>query len=223
MHLLPVVHDRGTAFAYDCHGCGRCCRHKAIRVSPYEVARLAEVLATTTSDVLGRWVDLDTNTLHQRDGGWCAFYDGGCSVHPGRPLACRFYPLGWNAKTDGTEAILQLSPHPESEGVYGTGGTVGAYLTSQETAPYERASWRYSVVLQRLRAALGADGPDPGEPPPIFDLDAALAEAGGPIPDGVEARVDRHLALLHEWLDAAGAPRIEALPGQDKEKQGATA
>lgn len=220
MHLLPVVRDRDEAFSYACHGCGRCCVHKAIRVDTYAVARLADALGTTTGDVLDRYVDAGTSTLRQRDGGACVFYDGGCSVHPGRPLACRLYPLGWSARTDGTESFLQLSGHPGSPGVYGTDGTVADYLASQETAPYERASWRYAAVLRRLRAALEADGPDPGDPPPIADVDAALAEAGGPVPDDVEARVECHLALLHAWLDAAGAPRPDAGAGQASQKQG---
>jgi len=220
MRLLPVVHDRETAFAYACHGCGRCCHHKAIHVGPYAVARLAEVLGTATTDVLDRYVDPETSTLRQTAGGACVFYDGGCSVHPGRPLSCRLYPLGWSAQADGSEVFLQLSGHPDSPGVTGTDGTVAGYLASQETAPYERASWRYAAVLQRLRAGVEADGPDPGDPPSVTDVDAALAEAGEPVPDDVEARVERHLALLHDWLDAAGAPRVERAPHQAGGTQG---
>ncbi|MEL6616892.1 MAG: YkgJ family cysteine cluster protein [Bacteroidota bacterium] len=210
MHLLPVVHDRESAFAYTCHGCGRCCYHKGIRVGPYTVARLAETLATTTTEVWDRYVDAETSTLRQRPDGACVFFDGGCSVHPGRPLACRVYPLGWTQKTDGSEAFLQVSPHPESAGVYGQGGTVADYIASQETAPYEAATQRYAGVLVRLRAALAFDGPEVGEMPPITDVDAAVRAdcdaRGVPVPDDVEARVDLHLALLHRWLDAAGAP-----------------
>lgn len=210
MHLLPVVRGREAAFSYTCQGCGRCCYHKAIRVAPYAVARLADVLGTTTGDVLDRYIDPATSTLRQRDGGACVFYDDGCTVHAGRPLACRLYPLGWSGRMDGAESFHQLSGHPRSEGLYGTDGTVEGYLASQETAPYERASWRYAAVLDRLRRAAEADGPDPGDPPPMMDVDDALAadaEATGTrAPADVEARVERHLALLHQWLDEAGAP-----------------
>lgn len=206
MHLLPVVRDREAAFSYVCQGCGRCCYHKAIRVDPYAVARLADALDTTTGDVLDRYVDPATSTLRQRDGGACVFYDDGCTVHPGRPLACRLYPLGWSGQTDGTETFHELSPHPQTEGVYGTDGTVAGYLTSQETALYEHASWRYTAVLDRLRRAAEVDGPDPGEPPSLMDIDAALAQTGAAPSGRVEARVGWHLDLLHRWLDTAGAP-----------------
>jgi hypothetical protein len=35
---------RDSAFTYACHACNRCCRNKAIRVSPYEILRLARYL-----------------------------------------------------------------------------------------------------------------------------------------------------------------------------------
>lgn len=215
LRLLPVAHDRETAFSYTCHGCGRCCYHKAIRVDPYAVARLADALGTTTTEVLARYVEPETSTLRQSDDGACVFFDGGCSVHPGRPLACRLYPLGWAAQQDGRETFLQLSPHPESEGEYGTDGTVAEYIESQETAPYEWGSRRYARVLGRLRAALDADGPDPGDPPFVTDIDEAVRHHcethGEAIPDDVEARVDLHLVLLHAWLDSAGAPSARTL------------
>lgn len=228
MDLLPVVRSRDDAFAYACGGCGRCCAHKDIRVDPYAVARLADVLGASTTEVLERYVEPETLMLRQAEGGACVFYDGGCSVHPGRPLSCRLYPLGWTAQADGTEAFLELSAHPETLGVYGGPGTVADYLEAQGTAPYERASWRYAAVLDRLRHALAdgseaeARGPEPADgagldgaglevpTPPVLDVDAALeadaAATGERPPDGVEARVERHLALLHRWLDAAGAP-----------------
>ena len=210
MHVLPVVRDRETTFSYTCHGCGRCCYNKGIRVGPYEAARLAVALGTTTTDVLGRYVHSDTQMLRQSPDGACVFCDGGCSVHGGRPLVCRLYPLGWTSAPDGSEAFTELSPHPETEGEYGDRGTVADYLASQGTAPYQHAAIRYAAVLRRLRAAFDIDGPDPGEPPPMMDVSAAVradCEARGvPVPEDVEARVDLHLALLHRWLDAAGAP-----------------
>ena len=211
MTLLPVARTRASAFAYACRGCGRCCHHKQIRVDTYAVARLAEALGVATGEVLDRYIDADTSTLKQTDNGACVFFDdSGCTVHSGRPLACRLYPLGWFSDRQNDEAFGELSPHPETDGIYSTDGTVADYLEAQGTAPYESAAQRYAEVLWRLNAALEMDGPDPGEPPPITDVDAAVeaecATHGAPVPDGLEARVDLHLALLHRWLDAAGAP-----------------
>ena len=213
--LAPGTLARGDAYAYACHGCGRCCYGKSIRVSPYEAARLADVLGTSTTAVLARDVDPATGALRRTDTGACTYFrGGGCSVHAGRPLACRLYPLGWLVAPSGEEVFVRYEGHPESEGVTGTDGTVQGYLDGQGTTPYQQSARRYEVVLRRLRIALEADGPDPGEPPPVADVDAAVgadcAARGVPVPEGVEARVDLHLALLHRWLDGAGAPPAEA-------------
>ncbi|GAB5533867.1 MAG: hypothetical protein Rubg2KO_01160 [Rubricoccaceae bacterium] len=216
MTLLPVARTRESAFAYACHGCGRCCTHKKIRVDAYAVARLAETLGVPTGEVMDRYIDADTSTLKQTEDAACVFLDdSGCGVHSGRPLACRLYPLGWfSDRATGDESFGELSPHPETDGIYSTDGTVADYLEAQGTAPYERAARRYAEVLWRLNEALELDGPDPGEPPPIYDVDAAVetdcAARDVPVPEGVEARVDLHLELLHRWLDAAGAPASSA-------------
>lgn len=211
MHLLPVARTRESTFSYTCHGCGRCCHGKQIRVGPYEAARLAEVLGTTTTDVFAQYVVPETSALRQTEEGACVFLNGnGCGVHTGRPTACRLYPLSWFGAHNGREAFAELSAHPQTEGVYGTDETVDDYLRTQETAPYERAAWRYAEAMKRLALAAEADGPDPGDPPPLTDVDAAVTAdctaRGVPVPDDVEARVDLHLEILHRWLDAAGAP-----------------
>lgn len=210
MTLLPVAHTRQSAFAYACRGCGRCCYHKTIRVAPYEIARIADALGMRTTEVIKQYIDPEASALRQTKSHACVFLDGsGCGVHSGRPLSCRLYPLGWFSDRQEDEAFGELSPHPETEGIYSTDGTVADYLEAQETAPYERAAQRYAEVLWRLNSALELDGPDPGEAPSMTDVDAAVdvdcAIRGVPIPDDVEARVDLHIELLHRWLDAAGA------------------
>jgi hypothetical protein len=52
----------------------------------------------------------------------------GCGVHPDRPLACRLYPLARWVDADGTECFGHLTPHPKTEGIYGTSATVADYL-----------------------------------------------------------------------------------------------
>ena len=214
MTLLPVARTRESAFAYACHGCGRCCHGKTISVSPYEAARLADTLGLSTTELFERHVVPETGAIRTEEGA-CTFLDGtGCTVHAGRPIACRLYPLGWFSNRQDQEAFAELAPHPQTEGVYSTDGTVADYLERQGTAPYERAMRRYAEVLWRLTEAADVDGPDPGEPPPMTDVDAAVeadcAARGVPVPDDVEDRVNLHLDLLHRWLDAAGAPASSA-------------
>ena len=81
---LPLRTDwsltRGSEFSYECRGCSRCCHGKAIPVNPYEIARLAEVLGTTTTAVL---TDCTTNggaILSTRADGACVFLgERGCT------------------------------------------------------------------------------------------------------------------------------------------------
>ncbi len=179
-------------------------------MGPYEIARLAEARGTSTTDVIENHLADDGATLKRTADGACGFLDGtGCSVHGGRPLMCRLYPLGWATGSDGAEAFLELEPHPRTAGVYGGEGTVGDYLERQGTQPYERATARYAAVLRRLEALTERDGPDPGPPPPLTDVDRAVTaecEARGvAVPESVEERVDLHLELLDRWLDAAEA------------------
>lgn len=215
MTLLPVARTRESAFSYACHGCGRCCHGKSITVSPYEAARLGDALNLTTTEVFERYIVPETRSVRTVENRACVFLDEtGCTVHSGRPISCRLYPLGWFSDRQDREAFAELTAHPQTEGVYGTDGTVADYLAAQETAPFERAARRYADVLWRLNAATDTEGPDPGEPPPMTDVDAAVeadcAARGVPVPDDVEDRVNLHLDLLHRWLDAAGAPASSA-------------
>lgn len=214
-HPLPVLHARETPFSYDCHGCGRCCHHKAIRVGPYEVARLADALGESTTVVLARYVAEDGATLETVESGACVFLDGGrCTVHHGRPLVCRLYPLGWGVGPSGAEAFVELQPHPQTEGVYGEAGSVADYLEAQGTEPYQRAAARYAAVFRRILAAAEREGPEPEPHPPLADVDAAVAAAcearGIFVPDHVETRVALHLEELHRWLDTVEATESQA-------------
>lgn len=201
------LRPRSSPFSYECRGCGRCCHRKWIAVNPYEIARLADGLGTSTTDVIDRYLMDDGATLRTVKDGACVFLrEGACSVHADRPLVCRLYPLGWTVAADGGELFMELRPHPQTEGVYGGDGTIGDYLDAQGTAPYERAARGYVAVMQRMRVAAEAPGPEPGLSPPLTDVDEAVtadsAARGVPVPRELEARVARHLDLLAAWVDA---------------------
>jgi Fe-S-cluster containining protein len=206
-----ALRGASDAFAYTCHGCGRCCHDKVIRVSPYGVARLAEALGRSTTEVLEHDIDPASLTLPVTSSGACRYLDGTrCTVHSGRPLACRLYPLGWVVTPEGEEFYLDRAPHPQTEGVYGTDSQIADYLAAQGARPYQHATIRYEAVLRRMTAAAEVEGPNPGPPPPIQDVDAAVQAACDerriPVPADLEDRIDLHLSLLNEWLDAAQAP-----------------
>lgn len=209
---LPVVYTRASTFAYRCQSCRRCCYGKRIQVNPYELARIARNLGTTTTDIIGRFTVDGGTALANQDDGACVFLgDAGCTVHADRPLVCRLYPLGRVVKADGTEAIVENEPHPDTEGVYGSDGTVGAYLESQGVAPFIAAADRYYAVFARLladassrenRQPSGDDG-IPADARVFVDADLAvrIGPPGdeGPRPLDAEALMERHLTLLARW------------------------
>ena len=218
---------RETPFSYACAGCGRCCFHKRIVVSPYEIARIAAVLALSTTEVIARFTSEGGTILKQREDGGCSLLDGKhCGVHGGRPLVCRLYPLGRVVEKGEQEHFVQLKGHPESEGKLGETGTIGEYLEAQGTAPYIHASARYFALFGRLVAVIRArpegvetfdrvltlgthESASDVDELEWLDVDATLARrAPTEIPDDLEARIALHLQLLEREI--AALERLEA-------------
>jgi uncharacterized protein len=215
---LPVLHARTSAFSYRCRACSRCCYGKRIQVNPYELARLARNLDTTTTEVIARFTVDGGTVLATRGDTGCVFLGPrGCTVHADRPLVCRLYPLGRIVQTDGSETFVENEPHPETEGVYGAGGTVGEYLVSQGVEPYIAAADRYYAIYLRL---LGTRGRGDGDAMPdmksadragddtAFFIDADLATQGAEprnpsdrVALDAKAVMTRHLALLERWIE----------------------
>src|SRR6185436_15777906 len=146
---------RDSAFSYACHACTRCCYGKAIRVGPYEVLRLSRRLGVSTTEFLAQHTEAGGTVLVTNDDTSCVFLDErGCSVHPDRPLVCRIYPLARWVSPEGEESFGNLEPHPQTAGVYGTGGTVADYLHAQGLAPFFAMSDRYGALYDRMLEVL---------------------------------------------------------------------
>jgi Fe-S-cluster containining protein len=147
---------RDSSFSYACHACNRCCRNKAIRVSPYEILRLARYLGISTTEFIESHTEAGGTVLRTKENGDCGFLgERGCGGHPDRPLACRIYPLARWASPDAEESFGHLIPHPKADGVYGTSGAVQDYLDHQQLAPFFAMSERYSKSYQRMVEMLG--------------------------------------------------------------------
>src|SRR5271167_3268415 len=94
-HKLLTPVNRKSQFSYVCKACGRCCHHKVITLSPYDVLRLALAAGISTREAIARYTIRRGSILKFSDGGVCVALDGArCGVHRGRPIACRLYPLG---------------------------------------------------------------------------------------------------------------------------------
>ena len=220
--------QRDSAFSYQCNACSRCCHNKAIRVGPYEILRLARRLGMTTTEFIAQHTEAGGTMLRMRaeNNRACIFLDDrGCSVHPDRPLACRLYPLARWVDPDGRESFGHLTPHPETAGVYGTGGTVGDYLDKQGVAPFFEMGDRYGAVYQRMVDRLESLDPDELERRPSrrndvdetesglaashwIDIDKTIAEFckanQRPMPADIAETTAMHIEALDSWIASLG-------------------
>ncbi len=160
--------ERSSAFSYTCNQCGRCCREQVITLSPYDVIRIARAANLMTSEAIKRYTLRRGSLLKFGEDGRCLALDGvRCTIHQGRPLACRLYPLGLHRDEGGVESYVRLEPAAGSLGEYGIDGTVAAFLAGQGTDDYLQAVERYRQLLplihQRIELLVDFDSVEPRE------------------------------------------------------------
>jgi Fe-S-cluster containining protein len=144
--------DRSGRFSYQCNQCGRCCHDQVITLSPYDVIRLARAAGIPTREAIGRYTIRRGSILKFDQNGSCAALDGRtCTVHSGRPLACRLYPLGLEHGRRGTEWYLRLEPAVGSRGIYGDDGNVQDFLAAEGVEVYLQTNRRYASLLSIFR------------------------------------------------------------------------
>lgn len=162
-----------------CSRSGTCCHGKTVRLNPWELACLAEAKEMTPRAFRDRYCDF--GGIHLRfDGapGWkqqpaCSQYvpGFGCSVHAGRPLACRLYPLGRQRQGEELYYIYQGRDFPCLEGCPEVldlpHKSVAAYIEGQDTKPFEGAQDEYLELMQNLADSAFA-----------LLLESGLAESG---------------------------------------------
>jgi uncharacterized protein len=192
---------RASAFSYRCLACSRCCQGKTIQINPYELARIALALDAAIPDLIAIYTR-DGVFLRQHPDGRCVFLGPkGCGIHAHRPLVCRLYPLGRIVNPQG-ERFVTVPPHPQTEGRYGTEGTVADYLAQQQAEPFIAAADAYYRLYLRLAGA--ATSRASFEPMDLLDLNGAVraecAKRRQTLPPTLEERVQCHVDLLFESL-----------------------
>ena len=215
--------ERESAFSYQCNACKRCCHNKAIRVTPYEILRLARRLGLSTTDFIAHHTVAGGTVLRTRDDDdACVFLnERGCGVHPDRPVVCRIYPLGRYVDPQGQESFAHLTPHPETAGVYGVSGTVASFLQGQGVAQFFDMGDRYDALYQRMvdvlerldpkeldRRAARRNDVDCVEAGTAacswIDIDETVAAyckaQGRAVPDGIDDTVALHIEAVGHWL-----------------------
>jgi Fe-S-cluster containining protein len=176
---------------------------------------LAQALELTTTEVIRRHL-VDGFFLQRRADGACQFLDPtGCSVHAGRPLVCRIYPLSRSVSA-GQEWFHAMAPVANSAGEWGETSTVQGYLEQQDALPsiegvtlYLELHAQLARCLEQLPAA--ASGADATATAPglnadtALDPDAAIAQYCEQhqmtLPKDPMAKARCHALALNEWMD----------------------
>jgi len=199
-----------------CSRSGTCCHGNLVMLNPWELICLASEKQVTPRVFRDRYCEFGGIRLRfDGEAGWkgkqaCSQYVGnfGCSVHLGRPLACRLFPLGRQKQSEEVHYIYQGDAFPCLEGCPEVSGlpllTVGDYLKGQKTEKFEMAQDEYLVLMQNLADI-------------AFELllDTGLAKSGdkktlylwrkmgNELPDILADRIGK------EWLDCLMIPEIQ--------------
>lgn len=199
-----------------CSRSGTCCFGKAVMLNPWEIFSFSKEKKISPKKFRDLYCEFGgirlifngkTDPKGQQA---CSQYvdNFGCSVHLGRPLACRLYPLGRQIQFDKAHYIYEGEQFPCLTDCIEVLDlpklSVGDYLKGQKAGPFEIAQDEYLVVMQNI-ADIG------------FELlfDTGLAETGdtktlttwrilgNELPELLTKR------LGQEWLDCLMTPAID--------------
>lgn len=145
-----------------CSRSGSCCFGKAVLLNPWELLRFSKEKKITPREFRDLYTDfggirLTFNGKTDKKGqNACSQYidNMGCSVHLGRPLACRLYPLGRQIQFDKAHYIYEGKQFPCltdcAEVLELPKLSVGEYLKGQGADPFEKAQDVYLTIMQNI-------------------------------------------------------------------------
>ena len=145
-----------------CTRIGTCCHGNQVLLNPWELFRIAKEKKNTPRQFRDLYCDMGGTRLlfnakkDSRGKAACSQYtdDFGCSVHIGRPLACRLFPLGRQIQNNEVQYIHQGDEFPCLDGCSNVVNlphlSVGEYLEGQVTDDYEKAQDTYLELMQNL-------------------------------------------------------------------------
>lgn len=198
-----------------CSRKGTCCHGNSVLLNPWELFCLAKEKKETTRKFRDLYTEFGGIKLKFngkadfRGKASCSQYvEGfGCSVHLGRPLACRLFPIGRKIHSNEIHYIYEGDKFPCLDGCPEVTElphlSVGEYLQGQETENYENAQDQYLELMQNL-ADMAFE---------LF-LDTGLAESGdtktlalwktmgNELPEVLAERIG------NEWMDSLTIPEI---------------
>ncbi len=198
-----------------CARIGACCHGNQVLLNPWELVCLAREKKITPREFRDLYCEFGGIRLHFNgtarlgEKRACSQYvdNFGCSVHQGRPLACRLYPLGRQIQNNEVHYMFQgdkfpcLEKCPEVLNLPQM--SVGEYLNGQVTDQFEKAQDQYLEIMQNIADI-------------AFELllDTGLAESGdketlplwrkmgNELPEVLAERIGQ------EWIDCLMIPEI---------------
>lgn len=162
-----------------CTRTGTCCHGKSVLLNPWELVCLAREKKMTLKEFRDRYCEFGGIRLRfNGEARWkgqltCSQYipNFGCSVHLGRPLSCRLYPLGRQIQSEEIHYIYEGNSFPCLDGcpevTENPHLTIGEYLKDQKTEKFEKAQDEYLNLMQNIADIAFA-----------LLLETGLAEAG---------------------------------------------
>lgn len=145
-----------------CSRSGSCCFGKAVMLNPWELYRFSKEKKITQREFRDLYCDFGGIQLRfdgkkdHKEQQACSQYieNKGCSVHKGRPLACRLYPLGRQIQFNKAHYIYEGTQFPCltdcAEVLELPKLSVGEYLKGQEANLFEQAQDAYLQVMQNI-------------------------------------------------------------------------
>jgi Fe-S-cluster containining protein len=145
-----------------CSRKGTCCHGNQVLLNPWELVSLAHQLQIDAVEFRKRYCDFfgfrlrfdgAVNSLGNKA---CLLYQSetGCTVHKGRPLACRLFPLGRQIQQDTITYMFEGSDFPCNNGCSEVNFlpklSVESYLKEQKTTHFEAAQDAYLEVAQSI-------------------------------------------------------------------------
>jgi Fe-S-cluster containining protein len=204
-----------------CSRTGTCCHGNQVLLNPWELHRLAfekQISAKEFRRLYCDWngilLKFDGKKDHRRKSACSQYVENfGCSLHEGRPLACRLFPIGRQIQNQTVQYIHQGETFPCLIGCPEVIDlpklTVEAYLRDQKTKLFEQAQDEYLEFMQNCAdIAL------------MLLLDTGLAASGDQLTRktwrqmGVETPNQLGERIGAAWLDLVILPEIIFSPSE---------
>lgn len=198
-----------------CSRSGSCCFGKAVMLNPWELLCFSKEKKITPKEFRDLYTDfggirLTFNGKPDNKGQLaCSQYvdNYGCSVHQGRPLACRLYPLGRQIQFNKAHYIYEGKQFPCltdcAEVTNLPKLSVGEYLKGQGADSFEKAQDEYLIIMQNIadiafELLLDTGLSESGDTKTL----ALWREMGNELPENLAKRIDQ------KWMDSLMIPKI---------------